>query len=349
MSVGFLNQIYQNTSSVRNNNSYTQKIGFKSKHLHSDVFQRTSNVSFSGIKIEPAALEAEKILKNIAVNNKCSFEEAQKLEELVAGLIAYNKLPNIGEGKYKTVFKMQGAENIYAVKVLKNELKSSPSFNVKYIQGKGYEKANNQINQRIIRMGTYSIDYFIDGKEVGLKNLNINNSLPREVLQNYYPKEILELPQEKVDAFAMITKKLHKQKKEFDSKNPNNFIINENINYVDDMESSPVNNIDSLLDPFLVIAATNNKSIYNADEKVLGARQAIFKKIVKAGIKADIDFKDFSAPCKSVYDALEITGHNKANANDFVVKINEIKSAHKNNPNLDVNKQVDDLFASFSS
>ena len=344
MFVGFLDQAYQSSQNLRKKASLPKTIGFKSNCLHSDVFQKTSGVAFSGNKTNSIVLEIEKMLKNIEVNNKFMFDEAKNLENLVSYLVAYDKLPNIGEGAYKTVFKMEGAENNYAVKVLKRDIKSKPSFNVQYIQGKDVKKANRQINQRIIRVGPYSIDYFVAGSEVGLKNLNIKNSLPNEVLQNYFSEAVLNVPQEKMDEFAMITKKLHKQKKNYDFENPNNFRINDDINYIDDVESNPIGNIDSLLNPLLVTVATNNKAVYNADEKVLNARNNIFKKIVKASIKADIDFMDFSNPCKSIYGALEITGRNKIKSQAFVAKINEIKVIYKCNPDTNISQHVDNLF-----
>jgi len=256
-----------------------------------------------------------------------------------------------GHGQDKHCYKIVTDIEDYIIKIVKQEprlTRKNISLPVEYIQGKNVEEANLHINQGIIKCGNITLDKFIPGKIVGLANIDQSTKLPQGILQNYYSPPVAALEQKYLDEFAQITKKLHKQKIRFDFENPNNFIIADEgkfngIYYIDDLERWAVApNIDDLLEPLMLLVGRGNSVLKSKNETVTAARKQIMRKVLEAGVKADISMKEFSDPAKSIKMAVNVADL-KIQPVELTEKLETLQDLFKKNPELDVTKAIAEL------
>ena len=244
------------------------------------------------------------------ISNSVKSEEAeQKLIETFKNTLSQCITPEnkIGSGKFGSVYRI---DDEFVLKTPNNE-------NIEA------DKVSFEDNPIIGQLKTYYGNIIAKfGNIKILKNAAATSStlpagvkeelLERSQKMNYYREVYLQrfsrLPQKAFDDIAADFKTLGKERKSFDTINPNNFIADgDSIRIVDDIQipdDKMFNSLAGLVKVLLTSYDRNTKAEF--DILAVGARRTILRKLILAGEKCKLDFGHTPAERKELNDALEL-------------------------------------------
>ena len=260
----------------------------KTNLLNNNYYKNNYQLNFCG---NPIKFTQE--LKNyLASSTKNSDNAAQLTRTLTESLDEFISQQNhIGSGNYGNVYKI---DDEFVLKIPKNtELKP--------------EEVTLNENPLVQKLKTYYGDFIAKfGNITIMRNAKTSTNHmqagvreditdPWQKISYYrdtYLKRFNELPQEAFDDIAQDFKTLSKERKSFDTINPNNFLADGNtIKIVDDIQTPNeqfFNSLAGMMKVFLTTFDKNTGAEY--DLLAIGGRRALLKKIILAGEKHELNF-----------------------------------------------------------
>lgn len=202
------------------------------------------------------------------------------------------------------VFKVDKANgaNIGNVKIEKNDLIE----NLKTYFGAIIAKIGNI---EIIKNAFKTDDVLV----AGIPHTKVEPENFRDYYNNIYLKRFAVVPQNAYDKIAGDFKELNKAGKEFDTINPNNFVLDGNtikiIDDITDAEGPSANNLAKLFRVFTNSYDAN--TIAEFDYSALGRRKELFKKLILASERAELPFGWSNKDRNELNLAMELCGYNE--------------------------------------
>lgn len=291
----------------------------------------------------------DKVLSSGIVSDDDNTFLVNEINKLIQKRFSQPK--NLGEGMQNRIYKL---DDKYVIKVPIN--KSVILDDIFEILPQKFSELKTYYGEPLARIGNVKILKNVSSKSKAIP-AGIPKSLPESFDKNditgyyndFYLPTFASVPQKSYDALARDIKKLRKMRDietgsnyTFDYYNPNNVVLSgKTLKMTDDIETTHFSDKNTVQDMFNVFLKQINVGIpATPSSKLLPFRQAIAKKIIKAGMKSDLILTK-NNPSSGVWDfTLRYLCNAKEDSKTVFEKLVDIKRTAKNQKELE--KLTDD-------